>query len=172
MVAERRPYGSHFTNISATNSEHQQLRMEGAVFWLAAAGAGCYWLPAVLLPKAAITQRMWRSELAALPFAAVFIALVLPRLPWWVQLFVNADLSLTQLTAEFALPESFLLLWLYVLCFDVAVYRDMFEKLLLADRSSLEISLWAAVTAICAPLGYACFTLVYVSSSAYRPKID
>ena len=154
-----------------------------ALFWAAALAAAPQWTAAVLFPRAPLTQRLWRPQYAALPLALAFSAAVLPHLAWWLTRFARADLSLANLSRDFAAGAAssappaaaaaggllaappppgwpFLLLWLYILAFDIEVFAHMHARLRARGSSAVEMSLWALVTALCAPLGYALFTLL------------
>lgn len=156
------------------------------LFWLAALGAAPQWGLAVLFPRAKLTAKLWNPQYAALPLALAFSAGVLPRLAWWLTRFARADLSLANLRSDFAGDDTgadsdshsdsvsaafaaspgpgwpFLLLWLYILAFDIEVFAHMHGKLLARKSSAVEMSSWALVTALCAPLGYALFTLLEI----------
>jgi hypothetical protein len=151
------------------------------LFWLAALGAAPQWSLAVLFPRAKLTAKLWNPQYAALPLALAFSAAVLPRLAWWLTRFARADLSLANLRRDFAGDDDtgteagadsdsgspapgwpFLLLWLYILAFDIEVFAHMHVKLLARKSSAVEMSSWALVTALCAPLGYALFSLLEI----------
>jgi hypothetical protein len=128
-------------------------------FWAANVAAAPLWLCAVLAPQAAVTLRLWRSPWVALPFTVAFSALVLPQLPWWLGQFAGGELSLAGLVRGFAGEEQFLLLWLYILGFDVLVFAQMHAELMRRRAHPLEMACLALATALCAPLGYSVHAL-------------
>lgn len=129
-------------------------------FWVAAVAAAPLWAAAIFFPRAHLTRRLWDRRLAPLPFGLAFTVSVLPHLRWWLGLFVNPELALVPLAHAFSTPRAFLLLWFYILCFDVAVFADMHARLLRRNAAALEMSVWALITAVCAPLGLITFNLL------------
>lgn len=117
--------------------------------------AAAPWLSCIFLPYHAITQRI--LEYSSLIFAAVFSVFVLPRLAWWLANFAPPELP--ALARTFGQQDNFLLLWLYILSFDIVVYEIMHRQLLAQGASRLQIAFWALLTAACAPLGFAAFKL-------------
>jgi hypothetical protein len=130
------------------------------LFWIASAGAGPLWAASILFPKAELTKRIWHSPWLSLPWAFGFTILVLPRLSWWLTLFVNPSLSVHYLTEQFSNADNFLLLWLYILGFDFIVFQIIYKDCIQRDRSAFEITIWALVTALCAPLGWFAYTVL------------
>jgi len=130
------------------------------LFWLASAGAGPFWGAAILFPKAELTKRIWHSPWLSLPWALGFTILVLPRLSWWLSLFVNPSLSAQYLTEQFATTDNFILLWLYILGFDFIVFQIIYKDCIRRDALAFEITIWALVTALCAPVGWFSYTML------------
>eukprot|EP00045_Choanoeca_perplexa_P005071 m.43239 g.43239 ORF g.43239 m.43239 type:complete len:150 (-) comp12912_c0_seq2:1014-1463(-) len=131
-----------------------------ALFWIASASAGPVWLSSVLFPKADLTKRVWHSPWLSLPWALGFAILVLPRLAWWLGLFVNPSLSAQHLTEQFSTADNFILLWYYILGFDIIVFQVIYKDCIQRDALAFEITIWALVTALCAPVGWLGYTLL------------
>ncbi|EGD76587.1 hypothetical protein PTSG_13256 [Salpingoeca rosetta] len=139
------------------------------VFWASCVAAAPIWGAAVLFPKAKQTCVLFQHcMLAALPFAVAFSVLVMQQLEWWLTRFIAADLSLAYLVQSFAQPSTFLLLWLYILGFDIAVFGWMHQRLMQRRAPALEMTVWGLVTAVCAPLALACFTALHYAT----PLVD
>jgi len=142
------------------------------VFWAANLAAAPLWLAAIFFPIAERTKRVWGSEGVAVPFALAFTLAVLPRLQWWLELWLSGRLALSHLIEQFADRESFLLLWLYIIAFDVAIFASIYRQALANNTKPLEMSVWAAATAVCAPLAYAMFTMLTMLDRDTVEEVD
>ena len=133
--------------------------VEDVLFWTSCVAAAPIWGSAILFPKARVTRSAWSHPmLLALPFTLGFTALVLMRLEWWLTRFVTVQLSLQYLTDSFSDRQAFLLLWFYILGFDVAVYGWIYKRLAARNASALEYAVWGLAGALCAPLALCCYT--------------
>jgi hypothetical protein len=80
-----------------------------------------FWLLMILLPKARLTRRIIGSPAVLVPAAALYTALVLPRLASILPAVTNPDLE--GITALLGTPEGALIAWVHFLAFDLAVGR-------------------------------------------------
>lgn len=130
------------------------------IFWIANVAASPLWVMAVVAPKWSLTERVWNQRWLPLPFALGFFVLVLPRIVWWLSLFNPSSMTIQSLVDAFATRDSFLILWLYILGFDVAVFAWMYQEARRKDYSTLALSVLALITMYCAPGGLAIFIIM------------
>eukprot|EP00056_Hartaetosiga_gracilis_P014522 m.240778 g.240778 ORF g.240778 m.240778 type:complete len:230 (-) comp16029_c0_seq1:118-807(-) len=137
------------------------------VFWLVNVYAAPIWLVAIFFPKTELARKWFeeRVSLLALPFCIVFTVLVLPELEWWLSLFLNGNLSLSFLMSEFTTEKKyFLMLWVYLVGFDVVVFGFIYRKMRSRKCIALEMTLWAVLCALCAPCALGLFTMLQLVS--------
>lgn len=91
------------------------------VFWVANLGVAPLWILGVVAPRSSLTHGIWTSPFVALPWTLAFsVGLIVSScLPWWLNLWLDGQLSLPHLIHQLGSdPGSMLLIWLYILGFD------------------------------------------------------
>lgn len=111
-----------------------------------------FWLLMILLPKAVLTRRVIGSPAILIPAAALYAALVLPRIASILPAVANP--SLEGLSALLGTPEGALIAWVHFLAFDLAVGRWAY-----LDSRERGISPWLMMPALLlilllGPLGF------------------
>ena len=125
--------------------------MEG-VFGLSNLLVAPFWLLAILLPRWRLTERVMRSPLVALGPAALYAALVAPRLPELAPALLRPELP--AIAALLGTPEGATLAWAHFLAFDLFVGRWVY-----LDGRGRGVSAWVTsplllLTLLFGPLGF------------------